>query len=697
MPPKKQQRGRQQQAPGEKISDPRFQRVHNDPRFLRAKKRDTKVKIDKRFQSMLSSKDFAGGSDRLVDKYGRPLAADSTEKELKRFYDMDEDEEADVDDNGLSLEAMEKAIMEDEGNLADEVSSSDEEDDDMRPLALGDKGYDPMRGKGLVDSSDEESSDDEEAEDEEEQDERDKIPQIAVGDETRRLAVVNLDWDKIKSTDLYRVLTEFKPKTGIIESVTVYPSEFGKERMEREDREGPPKEIFSKNAKGDEDDESSDEEITEKTLIRDQVEEGQGEDFDQEALRKYQLERLRYFYAVVTCDSASTAKALYQACDGNEYEDSANFFDLRYIPDDMTFDDDEARDTCKQLPSSYRPTRFTTEALQHTKVKLTWDQDEPERTLLTRRNFTDEEMAAFDFDAYLASDSDSDGAGAHGSDDDDADVAAIRAKYLKLLDSGDRRNAYDDADDDAFFQHPGSDDDGDDKDMEITFTPGLSESASAAIEAEKEEEKEETTIEKYMRKQKEKRMAKKDRRLQQQEEEEEQDAKNKKKNKKKKPTKEERMEQKRQKAELALMMDDDEQGEGFDMKQVLKMEKLEKKNKKSRKEKDALAANKDDFEIDVADPRFAALQDSHHFAIDPTHSQFKKTKSMKKIMEARTAKLTTADTWKKEKQKKAPAAPAADEPKKTKKNDLSQLVSAVKRKGALANAPQGKRQKKQQA
>lgn len=92
--------------------------------------------------------------------------------------------------------------------------------------------------------------------------------------------------------DIYQVLNGFKPKTGVIERVTIFPSEFGKERIDREEREGPPKEIF-KSTENDNDDEDSDEEVTEKTIIRDQVEEGMGEDFDQEALRKYQLERLK--------------------------------------------------------------------------------------------------------------------------------------------------------------------------------------------------------------------------------------------------------------------------------------------------------------------------------------------------------------------------------------------------------------------
>ncbi|KAI8580198.1 hypothetical protein K450DRAFT_238631 [Umbelopsis ramanniana AG] len=694
-------------------TDPRFAHVHRDPRFMRPKRKDNKVAIDKRFASMLDQDEFTSAPK--VDKYGRKLQAKSKENEMKRFYRLDDDEEGgssdDEEQGGSSdeeeyktVEQLEKELEEDEGNLDDEEDSDDEDDHEEF------KFVDRMRGEGVSSSESEDEEDEEEEEEEEEE--------IPTGDETCRLALVNLDWDKVKALDILKVLNGFKPSGSVIKSVTVYPSEFGKERMAKEEVEGPPAEIFrDAKAKKDAESDDDDNEITEKSILAEQTK--NGEEFDAEALRKYQLDRLKYYYAVIECDKLSTARSIYESCDGAEFERSANFFDLRYIPDEMTFDD-TPRDTANHAPENYRPLEYVTEALQHSNVKLTWDEDDHDRMNMTRRKFTKEDVENMDFSAYLASSSE--------EESDDEDLEKSTAKYKKLL--ADLSN---DNDGNANYE----DDDGaaGEGNMEITFTPGLSEAVTAAKEKQQpeseEEEVEETTIEAYKRKAKEKRMKKKlakqnaitAKAVDEDSSEGEIDtsdpwfkeamgdvvlnsaepAKPKSKSKSKKQTKEERIEQQKKKAELELLLGDSaNKGEGFDMKEVLKREKLASKKGKIGKKAKKLLEETDDFEINTQDPRFAALQESHHFAIDPTNPHFKKTKAMTTLMQSRQKKLknggNTEEKWAKNSMiTKIKKPQSTAENSNIKDASLAALVSSVKRKGALnagsAEKPKGKRSK----
>lgn len=607
--------------------DERFKSVHNDPRFKMPKLKNLRVKVDDRFSKDELKKLNAGalGKKVKIDRYGRKIKKESDD--LSKFYEHEEDSK--------------------EEQSSDDSSEGEESDDDLQALTeklqQEEQFLDRARGEGLVSSSEDEESSlsssdsdsDEEnegvVEDEEESDIEIEETKPEDTEPTCAFAVVNMDWDNIRAVDLMATFVSFVPKGGAIKSVTIYPSEFGKERMQKEEIEGPPRELFKSKKKrevdSDSEDIDSDVDVNDADnlakITRKLYEEDDGkEDYDSKALRRYQLQRLRYYYAVVKCDSVETARLIYQNCDGTEYESTANIFDLRYVPDDMEFDDDEAKDTCSKIPSSYRPdSTFVTDALQHSKVKLTWDETPKERLTLSSRPLSQKEIEENDFKAYLASDS------------DESEVekdSSIKDKYQSLL--GNTLTKF------------GKEENDDDVDMEITFDPGLNDKLGNNAE---EEDKEETTIEAYRRKEKErrqKRLAKFKESKQTEEVANSQEgsadksSKNRKNSKKGKSMPD--MDEK-SKAELELILMDNQEGnnnEHFSMKEVIKSEK-DKKNKKNKKGKKIdQEMVQDGFVANLDDPRFKEVFESHDYAIDPTNSEFKKTETMKKILKERSAR-----------------------------------------------------------
>jgi hypothetical protein len=53
------------------------------------------------------------------------------------------------------------------------------------------------------------------------------------------LALVDLDWDKLRAVDIVAALRSFLPAGGSIKRVTVYPSDYGRQRMQQEAAQGP--------------------------------------------------------------------------------------------------------------------------------------------------------------------------------------------------------------------------------------------------------------------------------------------------------------------------------------------------------------------------------------------------------------------------------------------------------------------------
>lgn len=633
------------------MSDSRFSNIKNDPKFKNLSKirNNQKVKLDSRFSKKdLEIKTFESDKNKKkkahVDKYGRKLTSENAKekKDFEKYYSKEEENVSDVSDKEVT-QAFDRA----RGEVpSDYVSSSDEQDD-----SSSSDGFSEMEDY----DSDVES-------DNEELSIPGQITEDSEGtDPTAVLACVNMDWDNLKAIDLMMTFQSFVPKGGKILSLKIYPSEFGKERMAREEVEGPPKELFQSSKKhknNSRDDSDSD------IDIKDLYEEGDAEeDFDSKALRRYQLERLRYYYAIVRCDSAMSAKKIYDECDKTEYESTANMFDLRYVPDDMEFDESDIKDECAELPKNfkYNPLDFTTDALQHSKVKLTWDETPKDRLELSKKAFSRKELDDMDYQAYLASDSEVE-SGAENEKEDD------KINKMKQLVGNFGRSAKIDSDDSA---------DGE-VDMEITFNPALSENSSAQSLNKKSDVSEETSIDKLRRKEQERKKKRKEK-IKQLKKQQSDDIREKIKGSK---TEEAPANGSSEKDLKKLLSSGEDTIDGisningnahFNMNRLIKSEK--EKSKKSRYQNQK-AIMEDDFKPEV-DSRFSEVFEDHDFAIDPTNAEYRDTKAMKEIVKQSQQKNKSNKKNGKTNNKQNGKKRSAEESTNT---ELSALVKNVKKK-----------------
>ncbi|KAF8337528.1 uncharacterized protein EI90DRAFT_2910021 [Cantharellus anzutake] len=713
-------------------SDPRFARLKTDPRFKRPNKAKFKVVIDERFKGIFNDEDHKQKKKgkAIVDKYGRPVSRNKKRDDMRQFYKLRKVKGSKEEDEGATTSepadyARGIALMEssDEDDFRvqptpgpDEPDSEEELPDEVRLGPASSRSKHPISPKGSGEGSDDElpevDLDETEYADLDAQAlaysksrAADEEPNSQTVQKTSRLALVNIDWDHVRSSDLFRIFNSVVSQYAAsssrhaarVERVRVYPSEFGKERIMKEEQEGPPPELFKKRA----DELQEPEDVNAENIYEiGDADKGEGE-YDNEAVRRYQLQRLRYYYAIGEFDSPSTAQHVYEQLDGTELERSANIFDMSYVPDDLVFDND-FRDECTEEPSVLRKLDFSTDALRHSKVRLTWDGDDPDRVMLTRRRLTKQEIEEQDFRAFIASSS--------SSEDSEAEPDGNVSKKAKHSASALRALLLDPSNVDELPEGWGDNAYSNKDEISVTFAPGLS--ASANVNS---DEASQTTLERYMRRQREKKAERRAMRGAMRaadiegapgskavegddffgDEANSDDAKyetsNIKGNERSFATSKDSDDAVPESLQDAEQLVDDDDHKHFSMKDVLEAEKNAKRKKKFKKRGHKTERELEvgeEFVIDVKDDRFKALHDETEFAIDPTNPQFKPTGAMKALLQERAERQ-------KQKQKNRDVAPG--EERKSRKpsyphhdygNDVQSLVESVKRKSsATASGP----------
>ncbi len=599
------------------VSDPRFAAQHWDPRFGRIPTKTSAVTgaVDERFEPALKSGRFRTGSSR-VDRFGRP----------KRATVQDSDSE-------LEDEAVNVGLSSDSESESD-IASTDNEDN---------------------------------------------LPQEKLGASTLRLAVTQLDWTVTRALDIFACFSSICPNKGALKRVTVYPSKLGLRRLAAEARLGPA--FVSKVDQGmlekqrasgagedvgDDDKESEDSDSGSDAPIAGVRDKEREEWKTQKTLRKYEQEKLNYFFAVAEFESVADANAVYDQCDGVEYGQSRCTFNLSFVPDDMVLDR-TPREVCEGVPDGYTPPNVTPNTLSNSNVKMTWDADEPGRVVLKRRAMGRHEQDEDNLKAYLAS----------ASEEEQEDEAEIERKRNLLL-GGDEEE-----DEDEPFEE-----------MEVRFEPGMLEKGEEIVRQVEENKRREseTPWQARMRRMEERKAEKKQRRMErlrgEEEEEEEvvvdegpatfdhpffknteagsdfrraQKASKKRKRMEVNEDAAEVAEKQRQAAELELLLVDDRKKKGSEMKQVLAEiesdddeDRTERKKKKrtrgrrradmERKEKKLNAKSATPSALDTKDERFQGLFNNHLFAIDPTHPKYKKDETTERIVEEKQKRYREQET-----------------------------------------------------
>lgn len=159
-----------------------------------------------------------------------------------------------------------------------------------------------------------------------------------------RIALNKMDWDSISAVDLLALFQGLCSGEKVVHKVEIFPSLFGLERMKQDALHGPPKEIFDpgeedmKKKRGYRGKKKQEDSADSSDEIMDMLEaENNPNSFNQERLRKYEIEKMKYYYAVIYCNSAKTAIFLYDEYNGYEFENTNICLNMSLIPEEIKF------------------------------------------------------------------------------------------------------------------------------------------------------------------------------------------------------------------------------------------------------------------------------------------------------------------------------------------------------------------------
>jgi len=540
-------------------SDNRFASITTDPKFMTVPKQIKKVKVDKRFSKMRKDKDFLASGQR--DHFGKLLlSTHSLTHYLEKVYEFEEES----GDEGQDKQS--KQILDRDGKFVWNEESSDSEPSEKQA------------DSDVAEDSDEEFWTQKE--------------DIKYGDDvSSRIAVQNLDWDHVGAQDLFFLFSSFCKGESIVYKVDILPSQYGKERMEHDSLFGPPKGIFDKETDNKKQKLKIKKKQKQKTrMILDNkvkaLEEEENFEFNEMELRKYEAQKMKYFYAVVTCDSQATAAHLYKEIDGMEFEQSNLKMDLRFIPDSIEKFPYDPKDSCSEVPDEYECNFFNNRAYGHTRVKLTWDEEDPKKIKVIKKKLDAAKLEEQDFREYIASDSD--------EEEDDFEEMARKRAILGL----DEDSESDEELNQAIGASRKRRKVGVEGDIKISFKSGFEDIGENLLKSKKEKEsqKEESAFDTYQRERKQKRR--------------------------------ERKQADKEKLEIDEEMKYKKPEEGLRKRHKKgKIDDLLSKNAATTEELELLVdgdGTDANFKPNLKDNRFGAIYDKGAYNIDPTHKEFAK-------------------------------------------------------------------------